>query len=376
MRVLHVLASQERRGAEVFASALIESLAGGAVDQRVTVLHPNLGERVSFSVPTAVLSATSVSVPGIRLNVTGVRNLGRVLASFRPDVVQAHGGEPLKYALAATRGDGRRIVYRRIGDSEQFGGDVLRRRVYARLIRRSARVIAVAQALRAELIEEFGVDPERAITIPNAVDARSLEPSDSRENVRGSLGIRPDAKVVLSLGALTWEKDPLAHLDIVTRAVQARTGTVHVFAGDGPLRLDLEREIERRGVGPRTLLLGSRSDVSDLLAASDVLLMASRTEGMPACVIEAGMMGLPVVGYALAGVAEVVAEGETGCLVRPLDVEGAAKQLALLLGNASLRRRMGEAARERCRAHFDIRSVAPGYLGVYEQVYREAREVA
>ena len=71
-----------------------------------------------------------------------------IVADFAPDVVQAHGGEPLKYALAVTRGSGARIVYRRIGTPPRFNGGELRRRAHARLMRRAVRVVAVAEALR------------------------------------------------------------------------------------------------------------------------------------------------------------------------------------------------------------------------------------
>ena len=96
----------------------------------------------------------------------------------------------------------------------------------------------------------------------------------------------------------------------------SRPDLTHLIAGDGPLRDAAETEAERLGGGERTRFLGSRGDVADLLAASDVLLLASKTEGMPACVIEAGIAGLPVAAYALAGVPEAVVSGETGLLAR------------------------------------------------------------
>ena len=372
MRVLHVVASEQRRGAEVFASALVESLARNEVDQRVAVLHASSGRQVSFSAPTAMLGATNVSVPGIRMNVTGVKNLGRVIASFRPDVVQVHGGEPLKYALAATQGAGDRIVYRRIGDAAWFGGSRVRQRAYAGLMRRTARVVAVADALRVELVDRFGLAPSRVVTIPNGADVGTLVPSRTRDEVRAALGIRQDAQVVLSLGALTWEKDPLGQLEVVARAAIGRPRLVHVMAGAGPLLEELQAEILRRGARSRTMLLGSRDDVADLLAASDAMLLASKTEGMPACAIEAGLCGLPVVGYAVSGIPEVVISGETGFLVPAGDAVGLAGALARLMDDEALRHKMGEAARVWCRTRFDIRTVAPRYLRLYEEIAEES----
>ena len=134
--------------------------------------------------------------------------------------------------------------------------------------------------------------------------------------MRAELDLDSETPLVVSLGALTWEKDPLGHVDVVARAAEARP-IAHVFVGDGPLRGQLERAISRRSPNYRPRLLGSRDDVGDLLAAADALLLASRTEGMPASVIEAGLAGLPVIGYALSGVPEVVVDGVTGRLVPP-----------------------------------------------------------
>jgi glycosyltransferase involved in cell wall biosynthesis len=372
MKVLHVVASRERRGAEVFASALVASLTSSGVDQRVAVLHPGHGDRVSFTAPMTEIDTANGHLPGVRMSAHGMRHLKRAIASYRPDVIQAHGGEPLKYVLAASLADGRRVVYRRIGDASQFGGERARRRVYASLMRRTARVVAVADALGTELVERFGLTPSRVVVIPNGVDMDTLVPSRPRDDIRRALGIQPASRVVLSLGALTWEKDPIGHLDVVAMAAGGRPDLVHVFAGDGPLREELSSEVFRRGAQGRTRVLGSRGDVGDLLAASDVVLLASRTEGMPAVAIEAGLAGLPLVGYALRGVPEVVVEGETGSLVKPGDRTELADALGRLLDDGSARARMGRSARQRCRERFDIRLVAPKYLQVYEEVARAA----
>jgi glycosyltransferase involved in cell wall biosynthesis len=98
------------------------------------------------------------------------------------------------------------------------------------------------------------------------------------------------------------------------------------------------------------------------------MLLASKTEGMPACVIEAGIAGLPVAGYALAGVPEAVVSGDTGLLVPPGDRDALTSAVTELIADAELRRRLGGGARERCRAMFDIRRVAPMYHDVYEAV--------
>jgi glycosyltransferase involved in cell wall biosynthesis len=371
MRLLHVVATQQRRGAEVFAAALIDELRRYGIEQHVAVVRPNVDPKLQFEAEQTLLRDPSSSSSRTRsLDLSGVRKLRQLMRDLGPDVIQAHGGEALKYVLAAGRGRGGRVVYRRIGDITTPASDRLRLWVHARLMRRSARIIAVAEVLREELLDRYRLSPDQVVTIPNAVDGASIMSTSGRDRTRRALGIGAHEVVVLSLGALTWEKDPLAHLDIVAKASGAITQVVHVIAGDGPLR-DRVGDEASRAVTP-TLLLGSRDDVADLLTASDVLLLASQTEGMPACIIEAGMAGLPVVGYAIAGVPEVVLDGRTGRLARPGDADSLAAMLGQLLRDTEGRRRLGLAAAERCRQRFDISTVAPRYLSVYEGVARPA----
>jgi len=121
--------------------------------------------------------------------------------------------------------------------------------------------------------------------------------------------------------------------------------------------------------------VGARSDTADLLAASDVMLLASRTEGMPACLIEAGMAGLPTVAYSVGGVPEAVEDGSTGLLVPPGDEEGLSRSMLRLLGDAALRGDMGSAAERRCCSTFDMDVVAPRYLEVYRDAAGRAARV-
>jgi glycosyltransferase involved in cell wall biosynthesis len=137
------------------------------------------------------------------------------------------------------------------------------------------------------------------------------------------------------------------------------------------MREQAERAAARLGLNGQVLFLGSRSDVADLLAAADVLLFASRSdgmEGMPAAIIEAGMMGCPVTGYAVAGVPEVILDGHTGLLVAPGDLQGLTDCTLRLIDNEAERHGMGTAARERCRSRYDIRTIAAQYLDLYKEV--------
>jgi glycosyltransferase involved in cell wall biosynthesis len=189
--------------------------------------------------------------------------------------------------------------------------------------------------------------------------------------MRHELDITNDAVVTVSLGAMSWEKDPFAQLEIADRILDQRPAAIHLFVGDGPMQGAIEEGVERRGMGARCRVVGSRSDVGNILAASDVFLFASRAdgmEGMPATVIEAGMAGVPVAGYSVMGVPEVVVDGVTGLLAPSGDIDALTRHALDLVSDQARRIAMGSAARDRCRSCFDLKTIAPRYLELYEQV--------
>ena len=362
-----MVATSQRRGAELFVSDLVRQLNRAGVEQCVAVLRASEGAAVAFEAPTVLLRSDGWRVPGLRIDPRTARDLRTLIARLAPDVAQAHGGEALKYlALCKTRGLS--VVYRRIGAAPPWLKRGPRKVAYARLMRRASTVVGVAEEVARETVETFGLPPAKVVAIPNAVDAERMRPATGREETRRLLGIPPSAGVVLSLGALTWEKDPSGHLEITAPLLEERCEAIHLFVGDGPMKRGLEDEVRARHLGSRVRLLGTREDVPDIMAASDVLLIASAVEGMPGSVIEAGIVGLPVAGYAIAGVPEVVLDGVTGKLAPVGQAERLRALLRELLMDEDGRRTMGAAARERCLSMFDIPAVALRYLELYQEL--------
>ena len=275
--------------------------------QRVAILHSSPGPSVDFAAPIHTIGAKGVA---------STSQLRRVVRDWRPDVIQAHGGEAMKAAVLARLDVP--IVYRRIGGAPLALQSGWRTFAYQLLVARTARVIAVAEAVRRESIALFKIPPDRIVTIPNAVDADRLILSADASSLRKALGIDACTPVFLSMGALTWEKDPLALLRVAAEVLRRSPDAVYVVLGDGPMRSQMEREVSVLGLHDRVRMLGVRCDVPDLLRLADALLFASRPdgmEGMPASLIEAGMLSTSSVAYDVAGVGEVVTDGETGRLV-------------------------------------------------------------
>jgi glycosyltransferase involved in cell wall biosynthesis len=368
LRVLHIAASDQRRGAEVFAADLIGHTAH-AVEHRMLFLRANSGATVTYPCPTRQIRAGHGGRRAVPLAARDVRTeLGR----WRPNVVLAHGGEAFRTAAIAALRTRVPVVYRRIGMAPERMRTGWRRSWHKRLIGRAAKVVCLADVVRDELTTRFGVAPERSLMIPNAVDPARLCGSElERRDARAELGFADDACTILSIGALSWEKNPLGMLDITEPLLRENDKLRHVYAGQGPLREALEAKVSRLGLEERVAVLGGRDDVGRLFAAADLMLFASRElgmEGMPTTLIEAGLVGRPVVAAAVPGVSEVVADRVTGLLAAPGDVEGLRSALKELLADPEMRAALGTAARARCRERFTIQRVAPQYLALWESL--------
>lgn len=355
----------------MFASDLIRALNKADVSQRVGVVDDSREVGVRYDAPEDVLGAGGWMAPGLRIRPQALRELRKLIKKWRPDIIQAHGGSTLKYTIPAVTAHRTRVVYRQIGPTPREIAGPIRRAGHGFLMRRTDRIVAVGEAVRRNIIETFRVPAKQVITIPNAVDPRRIRTTRDREATRRALEIGRVSPVLISLGALTWEKDPLAHVEIGARVLHHSPGAIHVMVGDGPMRSQVATAIRRRGLERRILMTGARVDAADLLSASDLILFASRPDGMEsmnASVIEAGMLGIPAVAYAVGGVPEIVEDGVTGCLVPAGDVDGATDRVQELLANPEARRAMGTAAQKRYLSLFDMAAVGPRYLELYEEL--------
>ena len=136
------------------------------------------------------------------------------------------------------------------------------------------------------------------------------------------------------------------------------------LAGDGPDRAWIESYARERGIADRVTITGyvSQERVRELLAESDVFVMASFAEGVPVVLMEAMTTGLPVVTTHIAGIPELVEDGVSGYLVPPGDSASLTSRVEALLGDPALRNRLGAAGRAKVLAEFDSAKNAQGLL--------------
>jgi glycosyltransferase involved in cell wall biosynthesis len=171
----------------------------------------------------------------------------------------------------------------------------------------------------------------------------------------------PPGPIAVAVARLVPQKG----IDVAVRALGDLDATL-VVLGEGSERARLESLA--REIGTRLLLPGRVGDVAAVLRRADLLVHAARWEGFGLALLEAMLCGLPVVATRVSSIPEIVWDGDTGLLVPPDDPGALRAALERLLADEPLRRRLGEAGRERARTEFSVERMARRTLAVYEEV--------
>lgn len=189
--------------------------------------------------------------------------------------------------------------------------------------------------------------------------------------LRKELNIGGKDIIIGTVARLASQKAPLFLLEVAERMINRpgnglSEGQIYfAIIGDGPLRSECEEFINGKGLKERVFLLGAREEAAELVQDFDMFALFSRWEGLPLTIIEAMMAGCPVVANAVGGVGELVVDGETGFLIKGLDIAVAERALARLLVDGDLRRRLGQAGRLRARQKFSLGEMLRRYRDLY-----------
>ena len=219
--------------------------------------------------------------------------------------------------------------------------------------------MAVSKPL-VERLARSGVDRARIRLIPNGLSTGS--PPASREAARQALGLPPDGLVCGWVGRLSEEKGPdvfVRALPLVPKAWRAS------IVGSGPMGDRLRDEADALGVTDRIRWHGVVPEAGRLLAAFDVLVLSSRTEGTPMVVLEAMAARVPLVVTAVGGVPDVVNDQEA-ILVAPDAPEALAAAIASVSDRPEVAKSRVDRASQRLAADFS----ASAWLDRHESVYR------
>jgi len=228
--------------------------------------------------------------------------------------------------------------------------------------------IAVSDTVKQSIVETIGPIQDKITVIYNGVDVNRYGKPVDRVGVRAQLGLEANTRLIAVVATL---REPKGHRYLIAAlaSIVMRYPDLHaLFIGDGDLREELQAQVEGLNLGDTIHFLGSRSDVPELLAASDLFVLPSLWEGLPMSLLEAMATGLPIVATQVSGTVQVMLPNETGILVPPGDTRELARAIDRLLSDPVQARVMGAAARRRVDTEFSARRQANEHLALYRRL--------
>ena len=371
---MRIIARMNVGGPAVQISGLMRGLDPDKYDHRLITgfCAPDEADYLKTQAPD--IQATRIRGLGrpidARDDIRAFTELRRIIRDFNPHIIHTHTAKAgvVGRIAAITSRTNTRLVHTFHGHllhgyfSPKKTSAVIQ--IERILAKKSTALISVGQQVRDDLLAAGIGRPEQYRIIPPGL---SLPPMPEKSVARAMFAIPEDSFVIAFVGRLTHIKRPDRFLDVV-RSVSKNTDRAQfLVAGAG----DLAPMIEQAATHERLPItyLGWRSDIENILAASDAMLLTSDNEGTPLSLIQAGMAGLPVVSTNVGSVGEVVENASTGILCGTNSNELAAA-LTDLLADPAGAAATGERGREFAEARFGVARLLCDHTSFYQSILR------
>jgi len=372
LRILHVLNRVGVGGTEHGAMKIISGLADDEFEHAICATR---GIDPSFS---------AVRNGGQRVFVAGdikanfqflILRLIRIFRAYKPHVVHSRNWGAIEAIPAARLAGVPVVVHSEHGYEVQTITGLPRRQ---RLLRRALypfadAVFTVTEELRQYHARQAWVDPSTLGVICNGVDTRRFSPGpETRASIRATLGI-PDHKLLIgSVGRMVAIKDYSTLFRAADRLCQRGIDLHVIMVGCGPELGRYHEEVSQMpALAGRVTFCGDRDDVSDLLKAMDVFVLTSLSEGMSNTLLEAMSTGLPVIATRVGGNPALIPNERYGLMFNPGATEELCDHLAELAAGPAWRQELGQAARQRALARFDLKRMLNSYRDLYVALGRK-----
>jgi glycosyltransferase involved in cell wall biosynthesis len=358
-------------------------LVHGSVDPDEGTLQPLVRQR---GLRAVVIPELGRSVrPGADFR--ALLRVTRLLFQERPDVVHTHTAKAGTLGrLAALIFNLTRSRRRRCVVVHTFHGHVLEGyfgpagnlavRIAERLLAMlTDRIVTISPMQRRDIVERFRIAAREMVdVVPLGLDLDALITlPDRRSEARGRFGLGPDDVVVGYVGRFVPIKDLDTLIQAFAAAARRESRLRLLMIGDGERRSHLEALAASLGI--QVQFAGWQLDLPLVYSAMDVVVLSSRNEGTPVALIEAMAAGRAVAATAVGGVPDLIEDGRTGILVPARDAQRLADAILTLARDASLRERLGSAARRDVRTRFAAERLVSDIDALYTVSLRQKRRV-
>ncbi len=366
-RILHIIPSLDRAGAEKQMSLLVRGLPRAEFDVHVCVLTrggPLWAELGKADVPVTLIGKRT------RIDPLAFWRLRAFVARLRPDLIHTWIFAANAYGRAAGIACGVKhlVAGERCVDPWKGWGELT---IDRQLARYTTRIVANSPGVR-EFYVRHGLPAEKFRVIPNAI--QPPKPSAAtRETVLAELGLPQDSHLIGVIGRL-WAQKRVKDAIWAADLLKVVRDDVHLLIiGDGPHRDRLHRFRDQCEIRDKVHFLGHRDDVPRLLPHFDLLWSTSAYEGQSNAILEAMAAGVPVVATDIPGTRDLVVHDETGLLV-PADFDTPRRRAAfaryanILLNDPERARRLADAARQRALGEFTVEKMVERYAALYREI--------
>jgi glycosyltransferase involved in cell wall biosynthesis len=356
MHILYLITRAEMGGSQTH---LLELLRGFRHEFRLSLATGEEGFLTeaarSLGVETFVLPNLVQPLDPLR-DVKALKEVIQILQRIRPDLIHCHTSKAGIVGRAAARAVGVPAVFTAHTWSFANGTSRMWKLIGTPSERLAARfttkIIAVSDSNRDLAIKQKVAPEYKIVTVHNGIPDTGCRARPDRAGVPRIVMVARFAPQKNQQQLLS----ALADVDLPFRLT---------FVGDGPTRGAIEQQAGELGLIPRVEFLGVRRDTDQILAASDLFVLATNWEGFPITILEAMRAGLPVIATDVDGVREAVFDGETGYLVPRGDTQSLREKLVLVLNNGKLRAKLGAAGRAIYEREFTRPVMLDKIAGVY-----------
>jgi glycosyltransferase involved in cell wall biosynthesis len=368
-RILHIATRYLRGGSERRISDAMHSLDEFAHDLIVGP-ESDLGlAKSDLPVEDVLVESRLIRQPNPYSDAIALTRLIRVIRERQPDIVFTHQSKAGALGRIASRFAGRvPAVHSLSMASFGPGYSKVQSAVFRWLEKRLASYTAAYSGVGSDLMGRYrdaGVPDDKLHLIRSGVPIPRIdEPKQElKQTLARQYGAPADRPWVIHVGSLEARKNVmmLPRVLRLTHEMSANGLLPHLLiVGDGPLRSQLEREIESEGLGSHCTLTGYVTGVGPLMRASDTLILLSSVEGLPQVLVQAAAVDTPFVAFDVDGVREVLALGAQGTVVELGDVDAAVQAVTEQL------------ARPAAHAELNLESWSPERIrGAYRSLLKE-----
>lgn len=260
--------------------------------------------------------------------------------------------------------------------TKEMASDVKKTDIFHRyLYKKLSAVFAISTYIRGSVLSTCPVPAEAVHILPPGIEVNRFDPSRyDKLEMRREFGFPEDAIIVGMAGRMTPGKGHEEFLQAAKMIKEKKSkGILFVIAGaasygEHGYEAKIRKLSMKLGIENDVRFVGFQKNIEKFLATLDIFAFPSHEESFGLALVEAMSMKLPVVASGSAGVLDIVTDGETGILFPPKDYEALANGIMLLIDDGKLRKRLGEAARERVKSTFTLSKVAQSLENFYSQI--------